>query len=200
MAIAVLAPVIAPYRVPLYERLAREHGAEVLTYGGGERYVPPWFETPAASAAFPTRALADGWREALALAGRYDAVIAPYGGGAILPAAYLGCRARRRPFLLWASVWAQPLSVTNLIALPVTRDMYRHGAADGTTTCSWRRSRSRPICSAGSSRRRRRTSSAPATASLPARSPSMSGGSSPRRGSPSSSARGSRRDQRRRWS
>src|SRR5579884_1406805 len=129
MAIAVLAPVIAPYRVPLYERLAREHGAEVLTYGGGERYVPPWFETPAASAAFPTRALADGWREALALAGRYDAVIAPYGGGAILPAAYLGCRARRRPFLLWASVWAQPLSVTNLIALPVTRDMYRHAAA-----------------------------------------------------------------------
>lgn len=133
MPIALLTTYLAGYRMPLYERLARDHDVEVLCYGGGERYVPPWFaadlDAKLAAAPFPARRLAGGARGAFAVARSFDAVIAPYAGGAILPAAYVGARRFGRPFVLWASVWAQPWSVKNALALPLTRRIYRHADA-----------------------------------------------------------------------
>jgi glycosyltransferase involved in cell wall biosynthesis len=132
VAVALLTTYLAGYRVPLYQRLHERHGVEVLCYGGGERYVPAWFsdlDAQLASAPFPARRLDGGAREALSVAQRYDAVIAPFAGGAILPAAYAGARRHRRPFVLWASVWAQPRSAAHLLALPVTRHIYRHADA-----------------------------------------------------------------------
>ncbi|MGO9881609.1 MAG: glycosyltransferase family 4 protein [Solirubrobacteraceae bacterium] len=131
MSIALLTTYLAGYRVPLYERLATEHGVEVLCYGGGGRYIPPWFtdlDRQLAEAPFPARRL-DGAREALRLGRSYEAVIAPFAGGAILPAAYVGARRFGRPFVLWASVWSQPRSVSHALALPVTRHIYRHADA-----------------------------------------------------------------------
>ncbi len=128
MAIALLTTYLAGYRIPLYERLAERHGVEVLCFGGGARYVPAWFadlDAQLGSVSFPARRLG-GAREAAGVAARYEAVIAPFAGGAILPAAYAGARLRRRPFVLWASVWAEPRSVGHLLALPATRDIYRH--------------------------------------------------------------------------
>jgi glycosyltransferase involved in cell wall biosynthesis len=128
MALALLTTYLAGYRVPLYERLAERHGIEVLCFGGGERYVPAWFadlDAQLACASFPARRLR-GPREALAVGRNYDVVIAPFAGGAILPMAYAGARIHRRPFVLWASVWAQPRSAAHLLALPATRHIYRH--------------------------------------------------------------------------
>jgi glycosyltransferase involved in cell wall biosynthesis len=93
--------------------------------------VPGWFadlDAQLAAAPFPARRLG-GAREALTVARAYDAVIAPFAGGSILPAAYAGTRLSRRPFILWASVWAQPRSATHLLALPATRHIYRHADA-----------------------------------------------------------------------
>ena len=132
MAIALLTTYLAGYRMPLYQRLAERHGVEVLCYGRGDRYIPAWFadlDAQLATAPFPARRLDGGPREAFAVARRYDAVIAPFAGGAILPAAYAGARSARRPFVLWASVWAQPRSVAHAIALPATRRIYRHADA-----------------------------------------------------------------------
>jgi glycosyltransferase involved in cell wall biosynthesis len=133
VAIALLTNYLTGYRIPLYERLAREHGIEVLCYAGGERYVPPWFaddlDAKLAAAPFPARRLEGGARGAFAVARSFDAVIAPYAGGPILPAAYLGARAARKPFILWASVWAQPWSVKHAVALPLTRRIYRDADA-----------------------------------------------------------------------
>ncbi len=123
MAIALLTTYLAGYRVPLYERLYERHGVEVLCYGGGERYVPAWFtdlDRQLEAAPFPARRI-DGAAQAFAAARRYDAVIAPFAGGAILPAAYFGARR----FVLWASVWAQPRSLRHDVAWPVTRRIYR---------------------------------------------------------------------------
>ncbi len=130
--VALLTNYLAGYRVPLYQRLHERHGLQVLCYGGGERYVPAWFadlDAQLAAAPFPARRLSGGAREALTVAGTYDAVIAPFAGGSILPAAYAGTRAARRPFVLWASVWAQPRSAAHLLALPATRHIYRHADA-----------------------------------------------------------------------
>jgi glycosyltransferase involved in cell wall biosynthesis len=131
VAIALLTTYLSAYRIPLYQRLAERHGVEVLCFGAGERYVPPWFadlDAQLQNAPFPARRL-HGAREALTIARDYDAVIAPFAGGAILPASYAGARAARRPFLLWASVWVQPRSAAHLLALPAERRIYRHADA-----------------------------------------------------------------------
>ncbi len=131
MPIALLTTYLAPYRVPLFERLAQRHDLEVLCIGGGERYVPSWFadlDGQLRAAPFPARRL-NGAREALALGRRYDAVIGGFAGGAVLPAAYAGAKVRRRPFVLWASVWARPRSLTHDLAFPATRHIYRHADA-----------------------------------------------------------------------
>ena len=131
MTVALLTTYLSPYRVPLYTRLAEDYGVEVLCFGGGERYVPPWFadlDEQLAAAPFPARR-ADGPRDAFDAARRYDAVIAPFAGGAIMPAAYAGAALARRPFVLWASVWAQPRSRGHLLTLPAIRHIYRHAGA-----------------------------------------------------------------------
>lgn len=131
MAIALVTNVLAPYRVPLYALLAERHGVEVLCYGGGAEYVPSWFgdlDAQLAAAPFPARRL-DGPRAALRLGGRYRAAIASVAGGAMLPATYAGMRARRRPFVLWASVWSHPRSVKGLLAFPAVAHIYRHADA-----------------------------------------------------------------------
>jgi glycosyltransferase involved in cell wall biosynthesis len=131
MSVALITNYLTGYRVPLYERLAERVGIEVLCYGGGERYAPSWFrdlDRQLAAAPFPARRL-DGAREAFAVGAAYDAVIAPFAGGAILPAAYAGARRHGKPFVLWASVWAQPWSAAHALALPVTRHIYRRADA-----------------------------------------------------------------------
>jgi glycosyltransferase involved in cell wall biosynthesis len=131
VSVALLTTYLSPYRAPLYTRLAERHGVEVLCFGGGERYVPPWFadlDEQLAAAPFPARR-ADGPRDAFDAGRRYDAVIAPFAGGAIMPAAYAGARLARRPFVLWASVWAQPRSRGHLLTLPAIRHIYRHAGA-----------------------------------------------------------------------
>jgi glycosyltransferase involved in cell wall biosynthesis len=130
MAVALITNYLADYRMPLFERLANSIGVEVLCYGGGDRYVPPWFrdlDAQLAAAPFPARRL-DGSAQAFALGRSYDAVIAPFAGG-VIPPAYAGARANRKAFILWASVWAQPRSLAHALALPATRHLYRHADA-----------------------------------------------------------------------
>jgi glycosyltransferase involved in cell wall biosynthesis len=103
----------------------------VLCVGGGDRYVPEWFsdlDQQLAAAPFPARRL-NGPREAFNVARDYELVIAPFAGGATLPAAYMGARRYGRRFILWASVWAQPRSVAHAAALPMIRLIYRDADA-----------------------------------------------------------------------
>jgi glycosyltransferase involved in cell wall biosynthesis len=131
MPIALVTNYLTGYRVPLYERLADRYGVEVLCYGGGERYVPSWFadlDAQLNAAPFPARRI-NGPREALRLARQYDAAIAPFAGGAMLPATYAGMHRARHPFVLWASVWERPRSTAHDLAHPMIRRIYRHADA-----------------------------------------------------------------------
>jgi glycosyltransferase involved in cell wall biosynthesis len=132
MRIALVTTYLSDYRLPLYRRLAQSHGLEVLCYGRGGRYVPPWFadlDAQLAAADFPARALDGGMREVLSLGRSYDGVIAPFAGGSMLPAAFAGAKRFGKPFVLWASVWHQPRSAVHALALPVTRHIYRDADA-----------------------------------------------------------------------
>jgi glycosyltransferase involved in cell wall biosynthesis len=131
MPIALVTNYLTPYRIPLFTRLAERHGTEVLCFGAGERYIPEWFrdlDGQLEHAPFPARRL-HGAREALTLGRRYDALIAPFAGGAILPATYASARLYGRPFVLWASVWVAPRSLTHALTLPLTHRMYHDADA-----------------------------------------------------------------------
>jgi glycosyltransferase involved in cell wall biosynthesis len=131
VSVALLTTYLTDYRLPLYRLLAARHGLEVLCYGRGGRYVPAWFadlDAQLAAAEFPARRI-DGLRQALDAGRDHEAVIAPFAGGAMLPAAYAAARRRRRPFILWASVWHQPQSPAHALARPLTGHIYRHADA-----------------------------------------------------------------------
>jgi len=131
MPIALVTNYLTPYRMPLFARLAERHGTEVLCFGAGERYIPEWFrdlDGQLEQAPFPARRL-HGPLEALTLGRRYEMLIAPFAGGAILPATYASARLHRRPFVLWASVWAPPRSLTHALTLPLTHRIYRDADA-----------------------------------------------------------------------
>jgi glycosyltransferase involved in cell wall biosynthesis len=129
--VALITNYLPPYRMPLYERLAARHELQVLCYGGRASYVPPWFaglDEQLRAARFPARRVS-GAAEVWRLGRRYETIIAPFAGGPILPAAYLGARRHRQRFVLWASVWAQPRSAAHLATLPLIRHIYRQADA-----------------------------------------------------------------------
>src|SRR5205085_8872871 len=71
-------------------------------------------------------------REAASLAasGRFRAVVASGGAGRLaLPAAWRGARRSGVPFVLWASLWAQPRSPAGLAGYPLMRAIYRDADA-----------------------------------------------------------------------
>lgn len=131
MATALITNYLAPYRLPLYERLAERHELEVLCYGGQPRYMSPWFadlDAQLRAAPFPARRVS-GLGEVFGLGRDYETIVAPFAGGPILPAAYLGARRHRRRFVLWASVWIQPRSPAHLLTWPLIRHIYRDADA-----------------------------------------------------------------------
>ena len=109
MAIALLTNYLAPYRIPLYERLAERYGVEVLCFGGGERYVPGLVRRsrrPARGARpFPARRL-HGPREALTVGAPLRRGDRAVRGRRDPPRRLRRRAAAAAPFVLWASVWA----------------------------------------------------------------------------------------------
>jgi hypothetical protein len=134
MAIALVTNYLTGYRLPLYEQLAHRYGVEVLCFGGGERYVPSWFadlDAQLDAAPFPARRIS-GPGAALRLARRYEAAIAPFAGGAMLPATYAGMHRARHPFVLWASVcasWRRSAAMTTTYSWPPRRSSPRSSGA-----------------------------------------------------------------------
>ncbi|GAC1544057.1 MAG: hypothetical protein NVS2B9_11240 [Myxococcales bacterium] len=110
---------ISPYRVEPFRRLAAAEDVEILVWAGGQR-------NDEGSAVRHTSQAGVG---RLIASGRYRAVICGLGGRIALPAAYLGARRARIPFVLWASLWSHPRTLAHAISWPATRHLYRHADA-----------------------------------------------------------------------
>jgi len=68
----------------------------------------------------------------LAASGRFRAVVAGLSGRVALPSAYLGARAARVPFVLWATIWRHPRTAAHLLSFLPLRHLYRHADAIAT--------------------------------------------------------------------
>jgi glycosyltransferase involved in cell wall biosynthesis len=119
-----------PARIGAFRALAERIDVEFALYGGRRRHGALGAGEPAGE--LPARHLAEREIYSLAASGRYRAVVAGTGGRVALPAAYLGSRRARVPFVLWASLWAQPLSAAHLASAPLLRHLYRSADAIAT--------------------------------------------------------------------
>lgn len=117
-----------PARVGAFARLAEREDVLFALFGGRLRHgAREPGELP-----FPHRRV--GQREAgtLAASGGFEAVVCGTVGRVALPAAYGGARRAAVPFVLWATLWAQPGGPAGLAGYPPMRWLYGHADAVAT--------------------------------------------------------------------
>jgi len=113
---------VSPYRREPFRVLAEREGVEVIAFDDAGPPVP----------GLAVHRVTQAGAVRLAASGRYRAVIASLGGRLALPGAYVAARARRVPFVLWATVWAHPRTPAHLLSALPTRHLYRHSDAVAT--------------------------------------------------------------------
>jgi glycosyltransferase involved in cell wall biosynthesis len=117
-----LTGIVSPYRREPFRLLAEAEDVEVIAH---EHAGPP-------IAGLTVHRTSEAGAVRLAASGRYRAVIAGLDGRVALPGAYAAARARRVPFVLWATIWAHPRTAAHALSYLPTRHLYR--AADAVAT------------------------------------------------------------------
>src|SRR4029079_14095508 len=115
-------------RVGAFAGLARREGVEFALFGGRVRHGG----REPAELPFPHRRIGQRDAASLAASGEFRAVVAGTVGRTALPAAYVGARRARVPFVLWATLWAQPGGPAGLAGYPGLRRIYSHADAVAT--------------------------------------------------------------------
>jgi glycosyltransferase involved in cell wall biosynthesis len=118
-----------PFRVGAFRALHEREGAVFALIGGDVRH-----GGGAGEGELPFPVLRPGQRGVLRLAasGRFRAVVAGISGRVALPAAWLGARRARVPFVLWATIWAHPRTPAHALSYLPMRAIYRDADAIAT--------------------------------------------------------------------
>jgi glycosyltransferase involved in cell wall biosynthesis len=114
---------VAPDRVGAFQALHERVGIELVLFGGRSHHATAAVDDPGV----PFRAVDESGVGRLAAEGR--AVVCGTAGRRALPAAYLGARRARVPFLLWTALWHEPRTPAHLAARPLMRHIHRRAAA-----------------------------------------------------------------------
>ena len=114
--------IVSPYRREPFRLLARAENVEVIAYQDAGPPVP----------GLVVHRTTQAGAVRLAASGRYRAVICGLGGRVALPGSFLAARARRVPFVLWATIWAHPSTPVHRLSAVPTRAIYRRADAVAT--------------------------------------------------------------------
>jgi glycosyltransferase involved in cell wall biosynthesis len=114
---------VAPDRVGAFQALHERVGIELLLFGGRSHHATGAVEDPGV----PFRQVAE--RDVARLANEGRAVVCGTAGRTALPAAYLGARRARLPFVLWSALWHEPRTPAHLAARPLVRHVHRRADA-----------------------------------------------------------------------
>jgi glycosyltransferase involved in cell wall biosynthesis len=113
---------VPPERAGAFAALARRLPLELAIFGGRSIHATAGVADPGV----PHRRVRQRDVLALAASRRYGAVVCGTAGRAALPAAALGARAARVPFVLWSALWAHPRTPAHLLAgAPLLETLYR---------------------------------------------------------------------------
>jgi glycosyltransferase involved in cell wall biosynthesis len=117
---------VPPERVGAFAELARRVPLELAIFGGRSIHATAGVADPGVAHRHVRQQ--DVLR--LAASGRYGAVVCGTAGRVALPAAALGARAARVPFVLWSALWAHPRTPAHLVAgAPLLATLYRTAGA-----------------------------------------------------------------------
>jgi hypothetical protein len=114
---------VAPDRVGAFQALHERVGIELLLFGGRSHHATGAVEDPGV----PFRHVAE--RDVARLANEGRAMVCGTAGRTALPAAYLGARRARLPFVLWSALWHEPRTPAHLAARPLVRHIHRRANA-----------------------------------------------------------------------
>jgi glycosyltransferase involved in cell wall biosynthesis len=114
---------VAPDRVGAFRALHARVGIELVLFGGRSHHATAGVDDPGV----PVRTVAESDVGSVASEGR--AVICGTAGRRALPAAYLGARRAKVPFVLWSALWHEPRTPAHLAARPLIRHVHRRAAA-----------------------------------------------------------------------
>jgi glycosyltransferase involved in cell wall biosynthesis len=116
---------VPPDRAGGFRELHAREGIELALFGGRSHHATAGVDDPGV----PFRRVDQRAVHALAASGRYRAVVCGTAGRTALPAAWLGARRARVPFLLWSALWAQLRTPAHLAARPMMAAIYRDADA-----------------------------------------------------------------------
>ena len=116
---------VPPDRAGAFAALHERVGLELALFGGRSHHATGGVEDPGV----PHRHATQREVHALAASGRYRAVVAGTAGRTALPAAWLGARRSRVPFVLWSALWAELTTPAHVVARPLMAAIYRDAAA-----------------------------------------------------------------------
>ena len=118
------------YRVPAFAALHEREDVRFALVGGDLRHGGGG--TARDELPFPVSHVAQRDVLALAAGGEHRAVMAGISGRIALPAAHLGARRARVPFVLWATIWAHPRTAAHALSYLPLRRIYRDADAIAT--------------------------------------------------------------------
>src|SRR4051794_9586703 len=120
--VALVTGVVSDHRVAPFRALAEREAIEILA----------WDDPGPADAGLPLRRVSQLEAARAVASGRYRAVVGGLGGRIALPATYAAARRARIPFVLWASLWEHPRTLSHLVSRAPMRFIYRHADAVAT--------------------------------------------------------------------
>src|SRR3954454_1573077 len=112
-------------RAGAFATLHAREGIELALFGGRSHHATGGLEEPGV----PHRRVGQRAVHALAASGSYRAVVGGTAGRAALPAAWLGARRARVPFILWSALWAPLRTPAHVVARPLMAAIYRDADA-----------------------------------------------------------------------
>ena len=117
---------VPPDRVGAFAALGRRMPVELAIFGGRSTHATAGVADPGV----PHRFVEQREIRALAASGAYGAVVCGTAGRVALPAAWLGARSAKTPFVLWTALWAHPRTPAHIVGgSPLLAVIYRDAAA-----------------------------------------------------------------------
>jgi glycosyltransferase involved in cell wall biosynthesis len=117
---------VPPERAGAFAALHAREPIELAIFGGRSTHATAGVADPGV----PHRHVRQRQIGALAASGAYRAVVCGTAGRVALPAAWLGARRARAPFVLWSALWAHPRTPAHLAGgAPLLATLYRDAAA-----------------------------------------------------------------------
>lgn len=124
--VLVVTNLVPPDRAGAFAALHAREDIMLALFGGRSHHATAGVTDPGV----PFTAIAQRDAYTLAASGRFRAVIAGTAGRAALPAAVLGARRAKVPFLLWTALWAHPRTPAFALAgAPLLRFLYKNADA-----------------------------------------------------------------------